>query len=269
MIQLLLKYIHVCVYPLGFLGPIIRVSPREIHINDVDFLENIYSTSNARKRDKDWMQTRGLDVGMSTSGTIPHDLHRLRREALQPFFSRESVMKLEPTIKQKISLLCAHFGSAQASGRPLNLSDLYYALARDIVFTYSFGKESNVLDDEQEAAALRQNMTQLLLGVKVAIEGDDKSGSPLTKHTKLIARLWRILERADAIRAPGKLFARFAEDEERIACFKMFDKLYTEFPQHCTEFMLLGTVGLRLADCLSGKEDPLHLLYGNKVTESF
>ncbi|KAL8713856.1 MAG: hypothetical protein Q9220_002001 [cf. Caloplaca sp. 1 TL-2023] len=149
-------------------GPILRIAPNEVHINDLDFLETIYSTSNAHKRDKDRTQTRGLDVGMSTSGTISHDLHRLRREALQPFFSRENVAMLEPVITNQIDRLESHLEAALVSGKPINLSDLYYALARDIVFEYSFGKPSHFLDSEHEAATLRRNMTQLLQGVKIS-----------------------------------------------------------------------------------------------------
>lgn len=75
---------------------------------------------------------------------------------------------LETVIRKTVSRLCSHLDAAQASGKPANLSDLYYALARDIVFECSFGQKSNILDDEHEAAALRKNMTDLLLGVKTS-----------------------------------------------------------------------------------------------------
>lgn len=112
-------------------GPIVRVAPNEIHINDVHFLGSIYPTSNVHKRDKDGFQTRGLDLGLSTAGTIPHDLHRKRREALAPFFSQKRVMSMEPVISAKLLQLCHHLESAQRSSEALNLYDLYYGLARE------------------------------------------------------------------------------------------------------------------------------------------
>lgn len=112
-------------------GPIIRVAPNEIHINDIGFLDYIYPTSNIHKRDKDWVQTRGLNVEMSTSATISHNLHRKRRESLNPFFSQKTVAMLEPLIKGKVAQLCEHLDEAQLSGKPVNLYDLYYALARE------------------------------------------------------------------------------------------------------------------------------------------
>lgn len=82
-------------------------------------------------RDKDWNQTRGLDVGESTSGTISHELHRRRREALSPCFSQKSVVVLEPLILEKVGQLREHLDAAMVSGKPINLYDLYYAFARE------------------------------------------------------------------------------------------------------------------------------------------
>lgn len=64
--------------------------------------------------------------------------------------------------------MLAYFDTAQASPEPLNLSDLYYGLARDVVFECAFGGKSTFLEDEGTAAELRANMTGLLLGVKIA-----------------------------------------------------------------------------------------------------
>ena len=112
-------------------GPIIRIAPNELHINDPSFLDTIYPTNHNHVRDKDWYQTRGLDVGDSTSGTISHELHRRRREALSPLFTQKNIASLEPLIKEKVAQLCAHLDAAIVSGNPVNLSDLYYAFARE------------------------------------------------------------------------------------------------------------------------------------------
>ena len=112
-------------------GPIVRITPREVHVKDVGFLNTIYLPSNHYQREKDWIQTRGLDVAMSTSGTISHELHRRRREALNPFFRKKNVMVLESLINSKVLQFCDHLDS---SNGPVNLYDLYYALAREYVY---------------------------------------------------------------------------------------------------------------------------------------
>ncbi|KAL8791162.1 MAG: hypothetical protein Q9195_006001 [Heterodermia aff. obscurata] len=146
-------------------GPIIRVSPWEIHVQDVDFLDDIYAPS-YRRREKYAFQTRTLKVPMSVGGSMTHELHRKRREALNPFFSKRSVVALGPMISTKVDLLCASLERHAENGTPINLSDIYYAFAHDVVSQYSFGQDNSLLKDEYRASALRLHLSELLLGVK-------------------------------------------------------------------------------------------------------
>ncbi|KAL9036155.1 MAG: hypothetical protein Q9214_006261 [Letrouitia sp. 1 TL-2023] len=146
-------------------GPIIRITPWEIHINDVNFLDDIYPAS-YRPRDKYPYQTRTLPVPLSIGGTIKHDLHRKRREALNPFFSKRSVQNLGPMIASKVQLLCNCIDSKLKVREPVNLSDLYFALSNDIVSQYSFGFDEDLLRNLARASNLRSNLSELLLGVK-------------------------------------------------------------------------------------------------------
>ena len=111
-------------------GPIIRVSPWEVHVQDVDFLDDIYAPS-YRRREKYAFQTRTLKVPMSVGGSMNHELHRKRREALNPFFSKRSVVALGPMITGKVDLLRASLERHTENGTPINLSDLYYAFAHE------------------------------------------------------------------------------------------------------------------------------------------
>ena len=107
-------------------GPIIRISPREIHIDDLDFLDDIYS---ARRRDKDPEKVKALGNNHSTGGAVHYDLHHKRRESLDPFFSQRSVHALENMLKEKTKQLCGRFDQALSQKKPVNISDLYFAFA--------------------------------------------------------------------------------------------------------------------------------------------
>ncbi len=108
----------------------VHFTPWEIHINDVDFLDDIYAPS-FRRRDKYAYQTRTLPVPLSLGGTVQHDLHRKRREAVDPFFSKKSVQDLIPMIAAKITLLCKQFDDHLKKRNPVSLSDLYFAFANE------------------------------------------------------------------------------------------------------------------------------------------
>jgi cytochrome P450 len=110
------------------LGPIVRVTPWEVHINDAEFLDEIYAPSH-RKREKYAYQLKTLPVPLSMAASRTHDLHRRRREALNPFFSKKSVTGLESSINQKVEQLCRLVEYHQKLKTPVNLSDVYYGFA--------------------------------------------------------------------------------------------------------------------------------------------
>ncbi|KAL4938414.1 hypothetical protein BDV06DRAFT_225996, partial [Aspergillus oleicola] len=75
-------------------GPIIRVTPDEIHINDVGFLDTVYAPSMAGK-DKYAYQLRSLRVPGGVGTTADHNLHKVRRESLTHFFSKKNILYQE------------------------------------------------------------------------------------------------------------------------------------------------------------------------------
>jgi len=76
----------------------------------------------------------------STFATERHDLHRLRRGALNPFFSKQSVVKLEPVIHEKTELLCAGLRSLQHERVPVEFGAAYMSFALDTISHYAFGE---------------------------------------------------------------------------------------------------------------------------------
>lgn len=108
-------------------GPIIRINPDEIHIADPDFYDTVYAGS-GRKRDKwDWI-TRSFGVDESLIGTLGHDEHRIRRAALSPYFSKQSVRALQPLIDRNMGILLERLRQFAVSGAPMKLDDAYAAL---------------------------------------------------------------------------------------------------------------------------------------------
>ena len=111
-------------------GPIIRINPREIHISDANFLDTVYAPSLVQ-RDKDEYQLRTLRVPTSIRGTVNHNLHKRRREALNPFFSKRNVLNLETVIVRKIDQLCRVIESHSHEETVVNLSDVFFAFANE------------------------------------------------------------------------------------------------------------------------------------------
>ncbi|OAG39698.1 hypothetical protein AYO21_05973 [Fonsecaea monophora] len=118
-------------------GPIVRVAPDELHIKDSDFFDELY-VKVPRVDKHDWAAGRFGNHG-SIITTADYALHRRRRAALNPFFSKRSIMDFQPVIRQKVEQLSRTLREYKAKGKPVVLSEAFPAFAGDIITEYSFG----------------------------------------------------------------------------------------------------------------------------------
>ncbi|KAI3064685.1 CAZyme family GT109 [Aspergillus niger] len=147
-------------------GPIIRITPDEVHVNDVGFLDTIYAPSMIR-RDKYGYQLRSLRVPGGLGTTTDHDLHKVRRESLTPFFSKKNIQYMEGLITDKVDQLKQLISTHVARDTPVNLSDVFFAFSNDVVNNFLFAHRTDVLASEPKAATLRQNSKELLMGINI------------------------------------------------------------------------------------------------------
>ncbi|KAK1990315.1 cytochrome P450 [Colletotrichum falcatum] len=126
-------------------GPIVRINPYELHIIDPEFYDDLYSSSRKSDKYQWWVKTAGSDE--SSFSTVPHSLHRLRRGALNPFFSARSVVRLEPLIREKVEKLSARFDGLARTGEVVRLDAAFMALTMDIICDYSFAHDRRYLDE--------------------------------------------------------------------------------------------------------------------------
>lgn len=85
-------------------GPIVRINPAEVHVGDPDFYPEVYA-SGTRRRNKWRFYTRQFGADDSALSTIDHDVHRARRAAVAPFFSTQSVRRLQPVLEERVDAL--------------------------------------------------------------------------------------------------------------------------------------------------------------------
>ena len=108
-------------------GPIIRISPHEIHVSTPDFFPEIYSQT--ERRDIWRWQRRGFGAPDSTLSTVHHDHHRQRRAALNPLFSRQRIVRLQPVMQERLNSLLARIKTFGEDGQILNVQHAFGAFA--------------------------------------------------------------------------------------------------------------------------------------------
>ncbi|KAI0838618.1 cytochrome P450 [Hypoxylon sp. FL0890] len=129
-------------------GPIVRIRPDVVHINDPAFIEKLYSQSPKQRRERYWTVLQTLQGPGSILATQDHDLHRKRRAVLNPFFSQQNVRRLEPVINDTLANLFYRMNGWADTGAPVRMNVAFRAATKDIIQAYAFGEGDKCLDKE-------------------------------------------------------------------------------------------------------------------------
>lgn len=125
-------------------GPIVRISPNELHVNEPSFIDELYA-GGGKRRDKYPYFSAQFGIPASVFGTPGHDLHRLRRGALNRFFSKSSISRLEPVIHNAIEKLVSQLQTHSGTGKPVAINMAFSCVTTDVVTEYAFAKSYNFL----------------------------------------------------------------------------------------------------------------------------
>lgn len=87
----------------------------------------------------------------------------------------------------------------------------------------------------------------------------------LPKHKQLIERLHRILADGGCLSSSTGVYTRTSTPYNLAPSQILLSEIITAFPLHASEHRLLNVTGSRLAECLTGKVDPLQILFANKA----
>jgi hypothetical protein len=137
-------------------GPIIRVSPYELHINDSAYFEKLY------RQDGRWNKyawaTNAFSAEGTTLFTVDHNIHRRRRASISPFFSKAHISTRQDMIQQATDKLCRRIISAAGSKKLFPLGHALSAFTRDVAMEFLVGKSINDLDKEDFNAGMTSVM---------------------------------------------------------------------------------------------------------------
>lgn len=128
----------------GKIGPIVRISPGELHIADPEYYNVLYSHSNPRDKYPGYLEP--FDFAVSSFATNDHRLHRLRRGAMNPFFSRGKVLKQELLIQQLVQQLCKRIKEMLWVGKTVPISLGYTCLTTDLINSFVIDQNYGYLD---------------------------------------------------------------------------------------------------------------------------
>ncbi|KAH6886986.1 cytochrome P450 [Thelonectria olida] len=134
-------------------GPIVRTRPDTLHVNDPAFMEQLYSQSPKRRRERYRTILQTLQAPGSILATKDHDHHRRRRAVLNPYFSSQNVRRLSPVINDTLENLLRRMEGWAKAGEPVTMNRAYRAATKDVIQSYALGEGDKCLDMEDCNAA--------------------------------------------------------------------------------------------------------------------
>ncbi|RAL60631.1 hypothetical protein DID88_009949 [Monilinia fructigena] len=117
-------------------GPIVRVTPDELHVNDPSFVPELMPAG-GRRRDKCGRLMQLFGFSEAAGATVDHDLHRMRRGAMSKMFSKDSVRRLEPRMKSNMEKLFMRFQEFQHTGKHIDCLPMFGAFTNDLISEYA------------------------------------------------------------------------------------------------------------------------------------
>lgn len=125
-------------------GPIVRISPNDVHLSDPENYEKIYFIGSKFWKSPNFYGPFGLKTAAVT--TLRNEVHRVRRAAINPLFSRKVVLDLEGVVQSKVYKLCRKLSEALRAENPMDLHHGFRAVSVDVITDYAFDNCYNLLD---------------------------------------------------------------------------------------------------------------------------
>lgn len=125
-------------------GPIVRINPWELHIDDPEYYETIYASS--APFDKLPVLENRFGVPSAAFSTSAHAVHRKRRAALSPFFAKNQIQARGPFLQQLIDTICRRLESENAGlQNPVTLNRVFACFTADSILSMAFGEDPSYI----------------------------------------------------------------------------------------------------------------------------
>jgi cytochrome P450 len=125
-------------------GPVVRIEPNHIHILDIEAYNKVFSIGTKFQRDPRLYKIETLKEGffpkLHVRDAKPH------KDLYQPYFSRAAVSRLEPIIREHLTIFLDRISSMAQKGETIDLSRGFTSLTADTIMRYSYDRPFGALN---------------------------------------------------------------------------------------------------------------------------
>lgn len=127
----------------GCVGPVVRITPDEVHLSDPENYEKIYHVGS--KYAKSAAYYGAMSMGTSHFVTMDNEEHRRKRSRLNPFFAKKKIVELEDVVQSHALKLCDMTADKFAKGEAMDLHHGFRAVSVDVITDYALNRSYNLL----------------------------------------------------------------------------------------------------------------------------
>ncbi|KAI0190903.1 cytochrome P450 [Xylaria flabelliformis] len=142
-------------------GPIVRINPHEIHVRDSKWIDTLYASPAHGRRDKYPPTAYMTGTPKGVFGTVSHDLHKLRRSAISPLFSKTAAISAVPMIYDHTEKLINRIETQMARDGFAEMRTNCLAFTTDNIAQFSTGRSRGLLESEELAVQWRHSIKNL------------------------------------------------------------------------------------------------------------
>ena len=126
-------------------GPIVRINPFELHIDDPEYYDVIYATG--KPYDKLESYSSRFDMDLSAFSTADAEKHRIRRAAISPFFAMNKIRSHNGLIQGVIDHISHRLSTEYAgTNKVLGVREMWGCMVSDVITELAFARRKNFAD---------------------------------------------------------------------------------------------------------------------------
>ncbi|KAJ9138718.1 Cytochrome P450 [Pleurostoma richardsiae] len=127
-------------------GPVVRISPNGLHVQDLSFYREVYSHGTKYMKDPSFYEAFG--VKHSLLMFVNQAEHKERYDIIKSVFSRQSIEKLAPSVLSIVERGLKRAQQTIDEGRPWDIQQVYRSVTVDTVTRVLFDKSLNLIESE-------------------------------------------------------------------------------------------------------------------------
>ena len=161
---------------LSMAGPIVRISPDEIDICDVDIVKDMSKTGSGFLKSA-WYDSLAVGGYKNIFSVRDPKAHSIRRRLLSSPMADSSLQAIEPTIDAKARLAVSQMQKETKERGAMDVFKWWYFMSTDIIGELSFGESFQLLERGEVGASLLQTSLEYIANTTAYVEKPVCDGS--------------------------------------------------------------------------------------------